>query len=117
MSKNLPEGTYGVQCEFSPGGQRYTYLVDPSQGDINKGADVVVATPKGGYKVIYVCGRANNLAPVDLKYMKYIVQQVDRVKYDQLMSAFLADTEDARPSSPLIDDEPARHGDDPGASG
>ncbi len=91
---SLPEGTYGVRCEFTPGGQQYTYLVDrTTQGEINKGTDVVVAAPKGGYKVIFVCGQATNLAPVDLKYMKYIVQRVDRVLYDILMKNLLAGDE------------------------
>jgi len=97
---NLPEGTYGVRCEFHPGGQQYTYLVDPSQGNINAGADVVVATPKGGYNVIFVCGRADNLSPVDLKHMKYIVQQVDRLQYDWLMHNFLA----GDPAESIIDE-------------
>lgn len=120
MSSNLPDGTYGVRCEFNPGGQLYTYLVDPSQGDIRAGADVVVATPKGGYKIILVVDRANDLTPVDLKYMKYIVQRVDTAPYQKLMKAFLADDE----TESIIDEsdttmlkETLRHGDDPGASG
>ena len=102
----LPPDTYGVQCEFHPGSQRYTYLVDTAQGSIAVGDEVVVATPKGGYKVISVVNRvAESLTPVDLKYMKYIVQKVDHTLYDELMKNLTEGLEAARPASPLIDDE------------
>ena len=85
-NSNLPEGTYGVQCEFNLGGQLYTYLVDPTQGEIDAGDYVVVATPKGGYKVISVIKRAEDLGPV--KYMKYVVQRVSLLDYKILMAIF-----------------------------
>lgn len=84
---NLPEGTYGVRCEFHTGSQAYTYLVDPSQGIVQEGDDVVVASPSGGYKVVHVIDIAEDLAPVKLEYMKYIVQRIDHTAYDRLMKA------------------------------
>ncbi len=114
----LPPNTYGVRCEFNPGGTPYTYLVDLlHHGEIVTGDHVVVASPKGGYKVIYVVGRADDLAPVDLKYMKYVVQKVSTDYYDVLMHNLAAgdeevtppagrpfETRDAPPTSPLIDE-------------
>ncbi len=103
----LPPNTYGVRCEFHPGSStRYTYLVDLlHHGEINLGDHVVVASPKGGYKVIYVVGRAEDLAPVDLKYMKYVVQKVNTDYYDVLMHNLIAGDERASPpTSPLVDE-------------
>lgn len=138
----LAPNTYGVRCEFNPGGTCYTYLIDPlHQGEsINTGDYVVVAAPKGGYKVILVVGRTEDLTPIDLKYMKYIVQKVNTDYYEVLMHNLIAGDErvtgtfDSPPTSPLIDEVDtgdevgcdfggnmlspnARHGDDPGASG
>ena len=126
----LPPNTYGVRCEFNPGGTPYTYLVDePHHGEIIVGDDVVVASPKGGYKVIHVVDRTEDLAPVDLKYMKYIVQKVDAETYNTLMnnltggpgsSVYVDDEKPTHPTSPLIDegdvnDLVARGMDEPGA--
>ena len=103
----LPPNTYGVRCEFNPGGTRYTYLVDfPHQGKIRAGDHVVVASPKGGYKVILVVDIADDLAPVDLKYMKYIVHKVGTDCYNILMHNLSAGDEQAVTST--ID--PDRHG-------
>ncbi len=126
---SLPPNTYGVRCEFHPGSSRYTYLVDsPHHGNIRAGDWVIVASPKGGYKVILVVDIADDLAPVDLKYMKYIVQGVDTHYYNILMHNLVPDQEVATstvdpdrhgegdmdiarpPTSPLIDegdDDPA----------
>ena len=137
LTMTLPPNTYGVRCEFNPGGTLYTYLVDePHQGEIRTGHHVVVASPKGDYKVILVVDNTDDLSPVDLKYMKYIVQKVDHDFYDILMRNLLAgDEKPQRSTSPLIDErdvnepddprgqkvqEPSpnpRHGDDSGASG
>ncbi len=135
---NLPEGTYGVECEFHTGSKRYTYFVNPSQGEIEAGDYVVVASPGGGYKVIYVCGRVRDLTnlKVSLQYMKYIVMKVRSHLYNALMADLSKLSEG---SSPLIDDTDShdnhfdfqregkdenekwqlyrRHGDDPGSSG
>lgn len=109
---NLPDGTYGVECEFHTGSKRYTYFVDQSQGEINAGDFVVVASPGGGYKVIYVCGRVRDLTTlkVPLQYMKYVVQRVDCGFYDTLMHNLLAGSEKpSPPTSPLIDEEDYDH--------
>ncbi len=129
----LPPNTYGVRCEFHPGSSRYTYLVDgPHHGEIVTGDHVVVASPKGGYKVILVTGHADDLAPVDLKYMKYVVQKVEVEVYNTLMHNLLAGDEKASsgvgtatvlgtdtiarpPTSPLIDEEDTSDVDEPGA--
>ncbi len=113
----LPPNTYGVRCEFNPGGTRYTYLVDgPHHGEIVTGDHVVVTTPKGGYKVLLATSRTDDLAPVDLKYMKYIVQKVNVEVYNVLMHNLLAGDEKARPpTSPLIDERDTSDVDEPGA--
>ena len=56
---NLPEGTYGVECEFHTGSKRYTYFVDPfAQGEINARDYVIVADSRGnGVKDAHVCVR------------------------------------------------------------
>ncbi len=102
----LPPDTYGVRCEFSPGGTQYTYLVDLlHHGEVNTGDWVVTATPKGGYKVILVVDRTDDLSPVDLKYMKYIVQKLSTDYYNVLMHNLLAgDEQPVPPTSPLIDE-------------
>ncbi len=116
----LPPNTYGVRCEFHPGSTRYTYLVDgPHHGRIRAGDWVVVANPKGGYKVILVVDIADDLAPVDLKYMKYVVHKVSTNFYNTLMNNLTAgDETEARPTSPLIDEgdgaPPKHHLDDLG---
>ncbi len=116
----LPPNTYGVRCEFSPGSPRYTYLVDLlHHGEITLGDWVVIASPKGGFKVILVVDRTDDLAPVDLKYMKYIVQKVNIDYYWVLMRNLMAGDEiEARPTSPLIDEgdgaPPKHHLDDLG---
>ena len=114
----LPPNTYGVRCEFNPGGTRYTYLVDePHHGEINIGDHVVVASPKGGYKVILVVDNTTDLSPVNLKYMKYIVNKVETEFYTVLMHNLIggpdskvygAETETDKAArfigSPLIDE-------------
>ncbi len=103
---SLPPNTYGVRCEFHPGGTPYTYLVDLlHHGEITLGDWVVIASPKGGFKVILVVERTDDLAPVDLKYMKYVVQKVNTDYYKVLMRNLTASDEiKTYPTSPLIDE-------------
>ncbi len=102
----LPPNTYGVRCAFNPGGTPYTYLVDLlHHGEIVAGDYVVIASPKGGYKVIIVVERTDDLAPVDLQYMKYVVQKVNTDYYNVLMhNLTVGDERPTHPTSPLIDE-------------
>ena len=102
----LPPNTYGVRCEFNPGGTRYTYLVDePHHGEINIGDHVVVASPKGGYKVILVVDNTTDLSPVNLKYMKYIVQKVNAETYNILMNNLTGGPDSkVYTTTPLVDE-------------
>ena len=108
----LPPNTYGVLCEFNPGGTRYTYLVDfPHHGKIRAGDHVVVPSPKGGYKVILVVDRTEDLSPVDLQYMKYIVQKVNTEVYNTLMNNLVSPMGVA--TTPLIDEGDVNEPGDP----